>query len=164
MGRCPRCIRCIELLTDITPISNFENQTDVEVLLILSILKACFYIWLVLVAVLSSSKHSFCSWQNTHCWGQNTHPYLMKRYFCDAVWIWNEWQMTCRFYSTYTECRSFIVPETRYCQNTFQNFTVIVTILDCICFSYVKSLGKWRTIYRMLLYNHLKNMGTEGRW
>jgi len=62
MGRCPRCI---ELLTDVTPIVNFENQTDVGVLLILSILKACFYIRLVLVAVLSSSKynlmHSLCS-------------------------------------------------------------------------------------------------------
>jgi len=44
MGRCPRCIRCIELLTDVTPILNFENETDVGVLLILSILKACLYI------------------------------------------------------------------------------------------------------------------------
>jgi hypothetical protein len=44
MGRCRRCIKCIELLTDVTPILNFENQTDVGVLLILSILKACFYI------------------------------------------------------------------------------------------------------------------------
>ena len=117
MGRCSRCIRCIELLTDVTPIVNFENQTDVGVLLILSILKACFYIWLVLVAVLSSSKynliHSLCSWSNAHCWGQNTHSYLMKHYFCIVVWIWNEWHMTCRLYSSYTECRRFTVPETR---------------------------------------------------
>ena len=58
IGRCPKCIRCIELLADVTTIVNFESQTDVGVLLILSILKACFYVWLVLVAVLSSSKYN----------------------------------------------------------------------------------------------------------
>ena len=102
--------------------------------------------------------------KTAHCWGRNTHPYLMKHYFCDAAWIWNEWQMTCRFYSTCTECRVSQFQKPDVCQSTFQNFTVIITVLDCMCFFYIKSLRKWRTIYRMLLFSHLKNLRTEGRW